>query len=236
MTRNSFGARSAAARDRLPPRSKGQVGAMPRQTLEHLTPPPQEHQRADARRNVVRIIDVATNLLAENPAASIAEIAAASGLVRATLYRHFPTREDLLRAILRRALAGAGDAIEAAELERGPAPDAIVRLIEGLLEVGNRFRIIVAQPVHDPEAIERATVIGAPIVELVVRGQREGDLRPDLSPQWLAAAIGALATEALRAVERTELTLESAARATSMTLLEPILTTSRPVTQNRRAA
>src|SRR5688500_18269218 len=63
----------------------------------HPAEEPEPKRRADAERNLERIIAAATTLLAVNPGASMAEIAEASGLVRATLYRHFPTREDLMR-------------------------------------------------------------------------------------------------------------------------------------------
>lgn len=186
----------------------------------HSTQSEVPRRRADARRNVERIIDAATNLLAEKPAASMAAVAEASGVVRATVYRHFPSREDLLRAILDRALDAAADAIAAAELERGTAPEAARRLIEGLIGVGSRFRIVVDQPLQDPSAMERGIEIGAPIVALALRGQREGDLRSDMPAAWLAATLGGLATEAIRAVGRGDLAPEQAAGVAATTFLD----------------
>jgi len=51
----------------------------------------------------------------------MADIAAAAGVHRATLYRHFPEREDLIAALKRRAMEEAADAIDAARPEEGPA-------------------------------------------------------------------------------------------------------------------
>jgi AcrR family transcriptional regulator len=56
-------------------------------------------RRADARRNEAAIAEAAMRVLAQQPQASMAEIAEASGLGRATLYRHFRNRSELVHAI-----------------------------------------------------------------------------------------------------------------------------------------
>ena len=55
--------------------------------------------RADAARNADRILDAAAWLLGEDPAAGMGRIADAADVGRATLYRHFPTREALFDAL-----------------------------------------------------------------------------------------------------------------------------------------
>ena len=76
-------------------------------------------QRSDARANRAALLEAAIELFASHgPTVAYEEIAVAAGVGRATLYRHFPTREDLLAAIL----AGILDRLEtlAADLPRGP--------------------------------------------------------------------------------------------------------------------
>ena len=70
--------------------------------------------RADARRNYERLLDQARIAFAEFGAeASLDEIARRAGVASGTLYRHFPTRLDLVEAVL------AGQITELADLGRG---------------------------------------------------------------------------------------------------------------------
>lgn len=62
--------------------------------------------RADARRNRVRILDAAEAVFAESgPRASTEEVARRAGVAIGTVFRHFPTKDDLLAAIMKRLLA-----------------------------------------------------------------------------------------------------------------------------------
>src|SRR3954454_14505641 len=61
-------------------------------------------RRQDARRNHEAVIEAALELLGSNPDASMQEIAEASGLGRTTVYRHFPTRDELFSALLDHAI------------------------------------------------------------------------------------------------------------------------------------
>jgi AcrR family transcriptional regulator len=78
-------------------------------------------RRADAERSIARILDAAVDALANDPEASMAEVARQAGVVRATIYVHFPTREALIEAVTRRAIADATAMIETAEPARGDA-------------------------------------------------------------------------------------------------------------------
>jgi AcrR family transcriptional regulator len=65
-------------------------------------PPPSRKPRADSVRNRERILEVAKEVFTrDGAAASLDDIARRSGIGNATLYRHFPTRDDLIEAVYR---------------------------------------------------------------------------------------------------------------------------------------
>ncbi|QFY13162.1 TetR family transcriptional regulator [Nonomuraea phyllanthi] len=59
-------------------------------------------RRADARRNRERILQAARDLVREPGELKLNAVAKACGIGQGTLYRHFPTREDLLAEVYRR--------------------------------------------------------------------------------------------------------------------------------------
>ncbi len=167
--------------------------------------------RADARRNLRTILQAAADLLARDLDAPMSEIAAAAGLHRATLYRHFPNREDLVFAIHLQALEDARGAIEAAAPEEGDAAEALQRVVSGLASVGERYRIVVGTEEFATELGPLRETIGARLIGLVARGQEEGSLRGDLSPRWIVLAMVQLVTGALTDVTRGEMRREDVA-------------------------
>lgn len=179
-------------------------------------------RRADAVRNQVAIAEAAMCVLAEQPGASMAEIAEASGLGRATLYRHFRTRGELVRAIQRQALDAAGAAIAACELDKQPAPVALKCAVEALVGVGDRYRVLGREVSLDPSMLEQQQSVARPLLETVLRGQKTGELRSDLPAPWVIGSMGNLLVLALREIGAGRLSTEDAAAIVAATLLEGV--------------
>src|SRR3954449_3255725 len=86
-------------------------------------------RRADAERSIKAIVNGALEALANDPDASMAEIARRAGVARATIYMHFPTREALLDAVMENDTTQVEDATRAAEPARGEPAEALERVL-----------------------------------------------------------------------------------------------------------
>jgi len=173
--------------------------------------------RADAERNRERVLEHATRLLAEDPAAGVGAIAHAAGVGRATLYRHYPTREDLLAAIDQRAFEETEAAFAASRLAEGTATDALARLVGAVLEIGDRYRFLLAEdPVkRDRRRDER---FAAPLFALLERGQAAGEFNRSMDPRWMLAVLGAVIVAAVREIAEGRLDREAAPAVVTDTL------------------
>lgn len=94
--------------------------------------------RADARRNRERLLAAAREAFGElGPDASLDGIAQRAGVGSGTLYRHFPTREDLIRAVYRGEIEGL--CARGHELASSAAPaDALAAWLRLLADMADR--------------------------------------------------------------------------------------------------
>jgi AcrR family transcriptional regulator len=90
-----------------------------------------ELKRRDARRNRDAILAAALEALTESPDASLNAIAKRAGVANATLYRHFPTREELVLATYQHEVQRLVNAADVLLRERAPI-DALRSWVERL--------------------------------------------------------------------------------------------------------
>jgi AcrR family transcriptional regulator len=145
--------------------------------------------RARTRR---AILDAAVATLTRNPAASLADVAAAAGVGRTTVHRYFPERADLLAALATDARAQALAASERARLDDGPAPVALRRLCEELFELGDMLMLLFTDPdvLSKPEWSEEGADDRA-LLRTVERGHAEGTIDPQLPAAWVQQTLWA---------------------------------------------
>jgi TetR/AcrR family transcriptional regulator, mexCD-oprJ operon repressor len=144
-------------------------------------------QRADARRNIAAILDAATQCLARDPEMSIADIAAAAGVGRITLYGHFRTRADLVDAVLVRTVQQCDAILDATDTSGDPA-EALARLVASSWQLVHQFRniLLAAQRELPAERIRGVhDRILSRVQSLIERGQQVTVFRRDLPRQWL---------------------------------------------------
>ncbi len=154
--------------------------------------------RADAARNRERIIDAAIELFAERGyEASTAEIAARAGVGEATLFRRFPTKEDLITAIVSMMLEEAA-AVAASCLEEEDPWRGVERFLYEMADRASQDHGISdankeACMASHALAGERRRVLDL-TAQLVKRAQAAGVLRDDVAGQDLMFLMGAVAS------------------------------------------
>ncbi|WP_344590222.1 helix-turn-helix domain-containing protein [Actinomadura vinacea] len=144
------------------------------------------------------ILAAATRHLNRHHTASMGDLAKGIGVSRATLHRHFATRETLLHTIARRALdrweaiqdeAG----IEAAAASGDPAAldTALRALLRGFLNVVDEhgFALTVHLIADLPALVERGERLEDREIAFYAALQRAGMLRADLPARWISGAL-----------------------------------------------
>jgi AcrR family transcriptional regulator len=157
-----------------------------------------KRKRADAARNQANIVEAARTLIsARGPDVGMDDIARAAGVAVGTLYRHFPTKNHLVDAILADHVKGIVEDLEATQgrvEQGGPALPELTALIERLAASIGQDRAVKAAATNlAGDALqhleERAM---AALTRLVAAAHREGALYPDVTPADLALLMSTL--------------------------------------------
>jgi AcrR family transcriptional regulator len=150
--------------------------------------------RADAQRNRARILEVAKQVFTRSGAqASLEEIAKKAGVGPGTLYRHFPTREELLVAVYRSEVEKLAAAARTFADTMTPveALRAWLLLFVDAVETKQIIAPVLNTLVGDPKKVFEASYaqIHEALRALVKRAIKSGEIRKDLDPIDLLRAL-----------------------------------------------
>ena len=189
--------------------------------MTHVAPEARvDGRRAVADRNREAILEAAICVLGTQPDAGIGEVAAAAGVGRATVYRHFPSREALIEALRESARDEARRRFAEARPDDDDPIEALERFVAAILALGDRYRVVFPQEQHPGPG--RSQVMLRPLGRIIARAQAQGSIDPDLQPAWIVAALRALVRAAVIEVEARRLSREAAAARVVRTLVRGV--------------
>ncbi|GAA3433772.1 TetR/AcrR family transcriptional regulator [Kutzneria kofuensis] len=142
----------------------------------------QRAPRTDARRNAERILAVAEDVFAAGRHdVPLEEIARRAGVGPATLYRHYPSKDDLIAAVVReRYHEHVAPLLDEADAD----PDALrglLRCFEAALEIRAQHLRVVITTRRLTAADNLTRTFFHRLGALLARAQEQGSVRPDLA-------------------------------------------------------
>jgi AcrR family transcriptional regulator len=150
--------------------------------------------RADARLNRERILSVAYKAFADDPDVSLNTIGKLAGVGAGTLYRHFPTREDLILAVYRQELQSMVDSVHDLMAEY-PSLEALRVWLLRLADfsrvkhgLGEALQTAAGKDVAD----ETLTLVTEAVAVLLQACEKAGEVRPGLEAADVLLLMGFL--------------------------------------------
>ena len=157
-------------------------------------------QRRNARSNRARILTTARQELGKNPDVTLEELARAAGVVRRTLFGHFPGRAALLEALAEEASETLQDVTRSGPSPEEPAEYALARFSLSMWPVGDRYRMLLALAHRDLGAMRVAEILKPArdeVASILKRGQRDGVFHSHLPAAVLSASLEAMTVAVL---------------------------------------
>jgi AcrR family transcriptional regulator len=157
--------------------------------------------RADARRNRARILAAATDVFDEQgTSASTEEVARRAGVAIGTVFRHFPTKDDLLAAIMKDLQSRL--AAEAAALAAEGEPTALFTFFADVVEHAASTRTVVhllAGAGTDVGVDRQLAALGEALDALLTRARQTDTIRSEVQLDEVIALLTAACQGALAA-------------------------------------
>lgn len=155
--------------------------------------------RADAQRNYDHIVAVASELFAARGTdASLDEIAKRAGVGPGTLYRHFPTREDLIGVAMTRWVDHIHTAADTAAASERPPREVLLGWFEAVVAHisqyrGGPARLTAAMGNPASPLYDKYLVVAAANAKVLDRLVAEGALRPSVNTLQVCRLVGGVA-------------------------------------------
>lgn len=180
-----------------------------------------KHKDARATRSREALINSGITLLIMNPKASLKEVAEYAGVSRATLYRHFETREQLIQEIAQESL-GMTDAVMAPiKQQQLSAKATLEAMFHALMPMADRYHFLLSLwSIAEGDELVMATYQRqlAELYAIIEQARLEGFVRPELSNDWIMVTIDTMIYSGWWLISEGKCTAQQAAEQAIITL------------------
>jgi len=143
------------------------------------------------QRSKERMLDLAMYVLAKKPKASISEVAENIGVGRATLFRYFKSRKQLIHELVIEADRKLEEATRPIRERQLSARDTLEEFIRVLVPLGASFHFLNSEQIYAEatgiEELYRNQLLR--MKNLAQRLKKENEVAPDVPPAWVAAVL-----------------------------------------------
>jgi AcrR family transcriptional regulator len=151
--------------------------------------------RADARRNRARILEAAETVFFEQgAAASTEDVATRAGVAIGTVFRHFPTKTDLLSAITKQLLERLTDEVTVLNADSDPAAGLFTFFTHMVQQAAARKAVIdlLEATGVDLQVRDQVLALQQAVATLLTRAQQAGAVESGIQlPEVMALLISA---------------------------------------------
>lgn len=180
---------------------------------------------ARATRSREALINAGIQLFLKNPGASLKEVAEFAGVGRATLYRHFDTRDQLIQEIAQESLTMTDAVMNPIKQQQLSAEESIIAIFHAIMPMADRYHFLLSlwSIAGDNEEVMMTYMRQlSELNELVERARSEGFIRDELSNEWIVITIDTMVYSGWWLISEGQCTPEQAAEQAVMTLFNGI--------------
>ena len=171
------------------------------------------------------LIEAGLAELPVNPTASLTEIAEIAGIGRATLYRHFASREALIEEILAVSFDDLINALMPMENENLRGKKAMLRAVELMMPLADRLRFLSSFWLEGERVLSkdpRYALMEEETIQAIEQAKEDGDIRSDLPTRWVMNTYDSLIFSAWEMNTRGEASIEEVTRLLTITFFEGV--------------
>lgn len=186
-------------------------------------------KRVDARRNRQAVIDAAIRLFAVQSQVSVQEIADASGVSRTTVYRHFPSRDDLFEAMFARSVEFSQERTSAVLSDSRPPEENLRDLASAMVDFGLEFKFLLSNVAAGKPALQDGREsVRSPVRTYMEGARARGELRSDFPLHWMMSVGQSLMIVALEDLVAGHTNVEQAKDLLAKTLVSALIAPRQP--------